>query len=368
MRVFIFFTFFFLLSLSTEIICAQKVLYSPFIGTQPATRFEVVGKVGNYYWIQKSKTKFRSKKPAEPWLDDKGLRFEIYDARMNFLKTIPSFLSVDLIKEYLIPGDEYFDQLFLQPSDKKILALLDRYTPDGILNGRDTIAEFPRNMKCGDFLLIRSANRNKILLLGFETISESPSRLHAFLYDKNWKLVYQTTYSHINISKPLVQYDLVEYSLEDYNSTYIKLGNNGEWLMVLSSGINHNYLLFHFNGIREGFAFKEIKLASTTIIEDAGLFLDNEKHQGFAGILSRIKTSPIKNVRIVRYMIDDFRIAFDTSFIINTLANNKIKNENLYEEYFMMVPGKGFLFLKEYGRALSPDPYDNGSDKNDRGT
>jgi hypothetical protein len=349
------------LSLGTASLRAQKVLYSPFIGNQSATRFEVIGKAGSYYWVQTSKTKSTYKKPAEPWLDDKELKFEIYDERMNLLKEVPSFLSVNLIKEYLIPGDQYFDQLILQPANQKIVAVLHRYTPDGGQNGnQDTIAEFPGNLKCGDFLLVRSQDKNKILLLGFETVPDSPTKLHALLYDKEWKLICEAEYSNRNISKPLVQYDLVEYPLEDYNSASIKLGNNGECLMILSSGTNRNYILGHFGEMSDGFSFKEIKLPANTTVEDAGLYFDNGKQEGFAGILSRMRTSAIKNVRSIHYSLRDFHIDFDTSYILNTLAGNRRKNENIYEEYFMTIPDKGFLLLKEYGRAFSFDPDDAG--------
>ncbi|HEY2720582.1 MAG TPA: hypothetical protein VGI82_02590, partial [Chitinophagaceae bacterium] len=246
------------LSISTGPLCAQKVLYSPYIGTEPSTRFEVIGKAGSYYWVQKSKTKFSYRKVMEPWLDDKQLKFEIYDERMNLLRTIPSLLADSLIKEYLIPADEYFDQLSLQSADQKTIALLTRYTPDGDLVRRDTIAELPPKMKCGDFLLIRSQDKSKILLLGFETVPDSPSRLHAILYDKNWQLLCTNEYSNVHISKPLVQYEPIDYPLENYNSAPVKLGNNGEWLMI-SSGLNHNYLLFHFMGMDNRFVYKEIK-------------------------------------------------------------------------------------------------------------
>ena len=87
-------------------------------------------------------------------MDDKALRFEIYDARMNLVKTIPSLLSGDLIKEYLVPGNENFDQLVLRRAKDKIILLLSRYTPDGdITRNQDTLGEFPGRMKCGDFLL-----------------------------------------------------------------------------------------------------------------------------------------------------------------------------------------------------------------------
>jgi hypothetical protein len=42
-----------------------------------------------------------------------------------------------------------------------------------------------------------------------------------------------------------------------------------------------------------------------------------------------------------------------------------VRNENIFEEYFMTVPGKGFIFLKEYGRMFSSDIDDE--DSNDPG-
>jgi hypothetical protein len=65
-----------------------------------------------------------------------------------------------------------------------------------------------------------------------------------------------------------------------------------------------------------------------------------------------IRYESVKNVRIAHYLLPDHRIDFDTSFRFNTLAN-KTKNENLYEEYFMTVPNKGFMLLKEYGKPFS---------------
>ncbi len=346
---------------------AQKVLYSPFIGNEPATRFEVVGKAGDYYWVQKSRTKFRYRKVAEPWLDDKELRFEIYDARMNLVKTIPSFISDDLIKEYLVPGDEFFDQLALRPADRNVFLLLNRYTADGNLNKEeDTLGVFPGYVKCGDFLLVRSQDKSKTLLLCFETVPQSSSKLVALLYDKDWKLICRAEYTDAGISKPLVQYDLVDYPLEDYSSASVKLCNNGEWLMIVSSRTNHNYLLFHFRGTDDSFIYKEIKLSSSAAVEDAGLYFDNEKQEGFAGILSRVRTPAVKNIRIVHYSLNDFHIDFDTSYFFNTLAGNKTRNENIFEEYFMIVPGKGFLFLKEYGKTISHDMYGNQLPGNDQ--
>jgi len=357
--------FFFVIAGAAGFLRGQRVLYSPSVGYEPDTRFEVIGKAGNYYWIQKSKKKFIRKKVAEPWLDDRQLRFEIYDARMAFVKAIPSILTPDIIKEYFIPGSEYFDQLILQSSQQKIIALLDRYAPDGnSVAQSDTLAEFPR-MKCDDFLLVRSRDKTKILLLGFETISESPPRLYALLFDRNWTLICKTEYSDANISKPFVQYDLVDYALEDYNSAPVKLGNNGQWMMIVSSRTNRNYMLFHFDGTDERFDYKEIKLPSSIFPEEANLYLDNEKNEGFAGILSGMKSRSVKSVRVVHYQLDNFRLDSDTSYLFNALARNRIKDENIFEEYFMTVPARGFLFLKEYGRKFSFDVSDPGPNTGD---
>jgi hypothetical protein len=343
-----------LISFCAFFVSAQKVLYSPFIGNESQTRFEVIGKTGDYYWVQKSKNKFRYKKPTEPWVNDKDLKFEIYDERVNLVKTIPSFISENITKEYFVTADEWFDQLILQPVDHKTLVLLNRYTPDGnLIRNADTLCEFPATMKCGDFLLVRSQNKNKILLLGFEPVAESSPKLHSLLFDKDWKLIYQTVYTNRNISKPFVQYDLIDYPLEDFNSNPVKLGNNGDWLMAVSSRVNHNYLLFHFNGTNEEFVYKEIKLSTAVSVEEIVLSLDNVKQESFAGILSRIRNPAIKDVRMVHYSLTERRIDFDTSFRFNTVAANKVRNENIYEEYLLAIPGKGCMLLKEYGRPFS---------------
>lgn len=364
MRAGVLITFFFLCS--AGFLGAQRVLYSPYLGNESASRFEVIGKSGNYYWLQTGKLQFRYRKSKGSYLDDKSLRFEIYDARMNPVRKVPYFLPEDLIKEYLITGDQYFDQLIFRPGDQKITASLNRFSADG--NSYDTgriVAEFPAKMKCEDFVLIRSQDKTKILLLGFETITDSAPKLHALLYDKDWNLVCQTDYSNPNIRKPLVQYDLVEYPLEDYNSVPIKLANNGDWLMMVSSATNNNYVLFHFNGTEDPDC-QEIKLAASAAVDDVGLYFDNAKQDGFAGVLSGTRRSAVKNVRIAHYTLDNFHIDFDTSYFFNSLAVNKNRNENIFEEYFLTVPGKGFMFLKEYGRLLPADAYKNELNENDQ--
>ena len=341
-----------LLSFSTGFLGAQQILYSPFISSQSETRFQVIGKAGNYYWVQKSKKIFRSRKYTGAW-DEGNFNFEIYDDRMNPVTSVPFAVSNDVIKEYFVPGDEYFDQLLFLKDNLQTIVVLNRFAPDGnIVATNDTLASFPGRMKYSNFLLVRSEDKNKILLLGFETIADSLPTLHSFLYDRNWTLLNKTIYTNPNISQPCVQYDLVDYPLEHFSNTAVKLANTGEWLMTVPSGTNHNFVLFHFNGLDEKFVYKEIKLSSSVSPEEIILSLDNAKQQASTGILSRLRYESVKNVRIAHYLLPDHRIDFDTSFRFNTLAN-KTKNENLYEEYFMTVPNKGFMLLKEYGKPFS---------------
>ena len=342
----------FFLSFCTGFLGAQQVLYSPFISGQPETRFQVIGKAGNYYWVQKSKKIFNSKKYMGAW-EEGNFNFEIYDNRMDPVTTIPFEVSKDIVKEYFVPGEQYFDQLLFLKDSFRTLVLLNRFAPDGnIITTNDTLAHFPSRVKYSNFLLVRSEDKHKILLLGFETIADSLPTLHSFLYDDNWALLNKTIYTNANISQPYVQYDLVDYPLEHFSNTAIKLANSGQWLMTVPSGTNHNFVLFHFNGLDEKFVWKEIKLSSAASPEEIILSLDNTKQEASTGILSRIRYESVKNVRIAHYLLSDHRIDFDTSFRFNTLANTT-KNENLYEEYFMTVPNKGFMLLKEYGKRFS---------------
>jgi hypothetical protein len=339
--------------MSTSFLLAQRVLYSPLISTQPEARFEVIGKAGDYYWIQKSRRKIKTKVQTDSWINDGDISFDIYDARMNLTRSIPSSISANTIKAYFIASEQYLDQLLILPGDQRTIALLNRYAPDGSAVVRtDTVCNFPRHLKCEDFLLVRSQDKNKILLLGFEPVPESPPKLHALLFDNNWKLVKKTVYSNANISKPMVQYDIIDYPVEDYSSAPVKLANDGQWLMTVASNTSRNYLLFHFKGLDESFTSKEIKVPSTAI-EETGLYLSNEKQEGSVGILSRLRVSAVKNVKVANYSLSDCQVVSDTSYSFNTLAANKVKNENMFEEYFMTVPGKGFLFLKEYGKMFS---------------
>jgi hypothetical protein len=168
---------------------------------------------------------------------------------MNQVSSIPFTVSNDVIKEYFVPGEEYFDQLLFLKDNSRITILVNRFAPDGnTITTSDTLAYFPARMKYSNFLLVRSEDKQKILLLGFETIADSLPTLHSFLYDNNWTLLNKTVYTNANISQPYVQYDLVDYPLEHFSNTAVKLANSGEWLMTVPSGTNHNFYYFILAG------------------------------------------------------------------------------------------------------------------------
>ena len=207
---------------------------------------------------------------------------------MNPVTSVPFEVSNDVMKEYFVPGEEYFDQLLFLKDNLQTIVLLNRFAPGGnLVTTDDTLASFPARMKYSNFLLVRSEDKTKILLLGFETIVDSLPTLHSFLYDKNWTLLNKTIYTNANISQPYVQYDLVDYPLEHFSNTAIKLANSGAWLMTVPSGTNHNFVLFHFNGSDEKFVYKEIKLSSSASPEEIILSLNNAKQEASTGILSR---------------------------------------------------------------------------------
>ncbi len=87
------------------------------------------------------------------------------------------------------------------------------------------------------------------------------------------------------------------------------------------------------------------------------MFLDDARNEAFAGLLLRTGSAPVKKVRTAHYLLSQCRFDFDTTFRFSTLPAGKTREEHLFEHDFIPVPGKGFLFLKEYGRPFqSPYP------------
>ncbi len=339
-----------LLILNTHFLPAQRVLYSPYIDDRFMLRYEVAGKSGDFYWLQKENRRKVNKHHPDPW-NYMDRSFEIYDSRMNLINIVQSPAITDsTIKEYLVPGDKYFDDLLILSGPKKTWLSVMRYEPDGFRNDSKVVSSLPFRESGSSFLLARSEDKNRILLLAFESVSGSAPRLHAVLFDQNWKQLSYTKYEHPFISQPYIQDDFTGYPMEHFSNAPVKLANNGQWLMASPSRKNNNYLLFHFCQDDNSFSFKEIVLPEASSMEDLSLSIDNDKGEAFAGILSVFRYNTLKNVQVTHYSLMEQRFDFDSSYRFNTLASGKIKDENLAKESFISVPGMGFMLLKEYGR------------------
>jgi len=332
---------------------AQNVLYSPYINDA----FNVIGKSDNYYWIEKKETKRKGKKHA----DVLTRSFEVYNTRMNLVNIVsPPESSQTLLKEYFLGNPDYFDQLLFVPEYRTTAVFLNRFTPDGNLLDADTmILRLPFSEDGNSFLLVRSEDKNKVLLLCFESMPGVGMRMHAVLFDRKWRQLSYVIYNHRNIVQPLIQDDFTSFPIEYFNNTPVQLANNGQWLMATPSRIDNNFLLYHFNGKDTNYICTEIKLPASSNWEDVSLSVDNDNGEVYGGVLSNFHFSALKNVEVIHYSLNTHRFDFDSSYRFNTLMAYRIINENLTHESFIMVPGAGFMLLKEYGRPYSTDFEDN---------
>ncbi|HMH21927.1 MAG TPA: hypothetical protein VK563_09125 [Puia sp.] len=343
-----------LLVLDVHFLVAQQVLYSPVQNDRWVIQTEVAGKVGEYYW-----TRVVKKRRVVRGQDGQRLHeeqsFDIYDARMRYVTTAPSLIDPDtVIKQYLIPGSTFFDQLVLLQGYKKTDLLLERYESNGnAVHESRIIGSFPFNEPADSWLLVRSEDKTKILLLGFESIPSSSPRMHAVVFDQDWRMLSDRTYEHPSLTQPILQDDATSYPIDDFSKSPVKLANNGQWLMAAPSREDHSFLLFHFCGEDNSYAFKKISLATSSAMEDVALSIDNEKGEASAGILSRLHYYVHKNVRTVHYSMGRREFDFDSSYRFSTLLPGKLRNENLEKENFIAVPGDGFILLKEYGRSFA---------------
>jgi hypothetical protein len=357
-------TFSICLDMSGSLIAQQVTFCEPY-SDRFTVKEEMLGRVGEYYWVSMT-TRRKGRHAADA---EDGQSFVIYDGRMAPVNEISNFYCPgEVLKEYLINGQEHFDQVYLSAArNRKIGIWLQRYTPDGQREGEgEVIGSFPFYEPGTSFLLVRSQDRNLYLLLGFETVSGSTPRVHALVFDADWRLVSTKVYNHSFLTQPMIQDDFTGYPLEDFDKGPVKLANNGEWLMISPSRTSTNYLLSHFNANDTAVAWREIALPSIATVDDMDLSVDNARAEASAGILSDFHYNTLKNVRVIHYSMAAKTFDFDTSYQLTTLGGKKIRNENMVKENFLAVPGRGFLLLKEYGRLYEEDidqtSYDDGFD------
>lgn len=352
--------------LPAAVLSAQSVLYSSSFAHAPATHFDIVGRVGNFFWTQKSRTNTNAKKWIAPWITDTDFSLEVYDARLNRVAVIPYTVADTVLKQYLVAGANHFDQLLITRTAQRTGLVLNRFSPNG---DAVTVAvpplQFPESLQANDFLLAASPERNNLLLLAFEPVEDAAPRVHVLLFNSNWNVLFQTVYTDRNFTQPFFQYDFTNVPLQAFDNSPVKLASNGDWLMLAAARQKSDYLLFHFQHADSSFRQSEIQFTLRTAVQYVSLFMDNAKNEAIAGLLLNTNTPAVKKARVVHYILSQGRFDFDTTYRFRTAAITKTKatEQTLYEQAFVPVPGKGFLFLKEYGR-----PYEglhqgqNGSD------
>ena len=249
-------------------------------------------------------------------------------------------------------------KLFCSRSRNQTAVQLRRYSSEDGLIADSIIANFSFNEPGNSFILCTSADKTKTLLLGFESVPSSAPRLHAVVFDDNWRVISNLVFEHPFITQPFIQDDFFNFP-SAINNNPVQLANNGEWLMASPSRTNNNFLLLHFDGISNNVSYKEIVLPSLYKMEDIAVSINNEKGEAFAGIVSRFKQTSHKNVHVVHYSFSGDAFDFDTEYRFNTLPIFQSKDNTLVKESFIAVPDLGFMLLKEYGRQYSNPFADN---------
>jgi hypothetical protein len=201
--------------------------------------------------------------------------------------------------------------------------------------------------------LIRSADKSKILLLCFQTVPSSGLNVHTVLFDKDWHVLGRLLYHHPFISQPCIQDDFISYPVDGFSSEPVKMTNSGEWLMACPSRESYDFLLFHFSSQDTSFVYQRISLPARSTFEDVAISVNDQTGEAFAGILSKFGYSALKNVQVVHYSLQDHQFDFDSSYRFNTLVGYSVMQDKLTRERFEVVPGAGFILLKEYGKPFT---------------
>jgi hypothetical protein len=327
---------------------AQRVIYSESFNSRSGTRFQVIGKSENFYWIEK----LRKEKPNSRHVAaDIGeiQSFGLLDAKLNLLKEIPAVNVPGTQKQWLLAGNQGLDQIIITRSPGKTKILWTRIQAnDNLYTAPRLIDSLPFSANASAFLLVRSEDQSKILLVAFENTDELVTHVHALLFDSDRNPIYHQVITEGLFSQPCIQDDEIGFPAESFDNLPIKLANNGEWMMVSPSRISRNFSLFHACPNGSDYNFREIPVSPYYKMEDIAMSIDNDQQQMSVGLLSAYSGSSFKNVQICNYSIKQGRFDFDSAYRFNTQALDS-RNKNLSHESFIAVPGAGYLLLKEYG-------------------
>ena len=327
---------------------AQHVLYSETFATRSSTRFQFIGKSENFYWVaklQKQKSYNRRNIADIP----ENLSFALFDAKLNMLNEISSVIIPGSIKQWLVAGKKGLDQLVISLSANKTKIICTRFqTGKYAVPQTRLIDSLPVSVNPSAFILVRSEDQSKILMVAFENSDPEITRLHAILFDSDWNCIFHQVISKRFFSQPCIQDEEIGFPAESFDNLPIKLTNNGEWMMASPSRISRNFSLFHVCANGSEYYFRELPVSPYYKMEDIAMSIDNEKQEMSLGLLSGYANTTYKNVTVSNYSMKQGSFYFDTSFRFNTQARD-IQSKNLSHESFIAVPGGGFMLLKEYG-------------------
>jgi hypothetical protein len=346
--------FFILCCLLHGALGAQSVSYSSTVNDDANTSFEAIGKAGDFYWLYKTKKSYSYKNGRITWPPKEDYSFEVYDARLQHEKEIPASLPDSVLKQYLVPQKHCFDQVLFKQSFNKTSVIVNRFAQDGAGAVKSAhLFDFPGQMVLEDILLTRSQDRTKILLVGFVRSGGVSPDLYARVYTQNWELMHETVYKEGNLVQPFIQYNFTEYALESSQASPIKVTNNGNWLMVAPARFRNNYALCHFKSEDSSFVLLDVQQPKTANVEYCNLSVEEGK-DAYIAVLENL-TATDKRVRIVQYNLPDNRLGHDTTYSFYLPDGFKKQEQYVSQEEFVYIPGKGFMYMKEYGRSYYID-------------
>jgi hypothetical protein len=344
---------------------AQRVIYSESFNSRSGVHFQLIGKSGDYYWVEKlqrQKSYSRHTSNGNDEIQSVGL----LNSKLSLLKEISVNSIAGTEKQWLLADNKMLNQVVLTRSSGKTKIICNQYFVDDQEPGRSRqIDSLPFTTGPSSFLLMRSEDQSKILLIAFDNRDELATHVHALLFDSDWNPIYHQVISNSLLSQPCIQDDEIGFPAESFDNLPVKLANNGEWLMASPSRISRNFSLCHVRANGSDYSFKEIPLSPYYKMEDIAMSVDNDLQEMSVGLLSAYSNTSFKNVQICNYSMKDGKFDFDSSYRFNTRGRGD-QNKNLSRESFVAVPGAGYMLLKEYGAAVDIDkpapPFINSSE------
>jgi hypothetical protein len=333
---------------------AQHVIYSSSSCVKSLLRFQVIGKSEDYYWVeklQKQKTSARRINPDDPGI----LNFDLFNSKLELLNETRATSLPGAQKQWLLAGKKGLDQLIVSHSSGQTKITCSRFFPNEIIECRTRVIDsLPFSTSASSFLLVRSEDHSKNLLIIFENTDSEYTCLHALLFDSDWNPIYKKVISHKQFSMPCIQDEEIGFPGESFDNLPIKLANNGEWLMASPSLISRNFSLFHICPDGNKYYFREIPVSVFYKMEDISMAIDNNLQEMSVGLLSSYGKTTFKNVQVFKYSMQKGEFYFDSSYHFNAQAGD-IQNHNLTHESFISVQGGGYMYLKEYGSPYTFD-------------